>query len=78
MKAKGRPHWIYYAPIVYISAKTRSSALMKAYLWSTNDGNTSWIVNECQGPRQGTKPASGKIANCSYYSYYYKTRTKQD
>ena len=38
---------------------------MKAYLWSTNDGNASWTVSGCQGHRQGTKPASGKIANFS-------------
>ena len=31
-----------YAFIDYISAKTRSSALMKAYLWSTNDDNDSY------------------------------------
>ena len=60
--------WIYYASITYISAKTWSSALMKAYLWSTKNGNASWIINQHQGPRQGTKPASGKITNCSYYS----------
>ena len=41
----------------------RNSALMKAYLWSTNDGNDSWTINGSQGPRQGTKSASGKIAN---------------
>ena len=34
--------------IGYISAKMRSSALMKVYLWSTNDGNASWTVNGCQ------------------------------
>ena len=43
---------------------------MKAYLWSTNDGNASWTVNGRQEPRQGTKPASGKIANCSSYYFY--------
>ena len=48
--------------IDYISTKTRSSALMKAYLWSTNDGNASWTVNGRQGLRQGMKPASGKIS----------------
>ena len=49
---------------------------MKAYLWSTNDGNASWTVNGRQGPRQGTKPASGGIANCSSYSSssYYSSR----
>ena len=62
--------WIYYASIAYISAKTRSLALMNAYLWSTNDGNASWAVNGREGPRQGTEPASGKIANCSSYYYY--------
>ena len=36
---------------------------MKAYLWSTNDGNAVWTVNGRQGPRQGKKPANGKIAN---------------
>ena len=72
MKTKWPPHWIYYASIAYISAKMRSSALMKAYLWSTNDGNASWTVDGHQGPWQGTKPASGKIANFSYYSYSRK------
>ena len=46
----------------------RSSVLKKAYLWSTNDGNASWTVNGRHRPRQGMKPASGKISNCSYYS----------
>ena len=36
---------------------------MNAYLWSTNNGNASWTLNGRQGPRQGKKPASGKIAN---------------
>ena len=35
----------------YISAKTRSSALMKAYVWSTNDDNASCTVKGRQGPR---------------------------
>ena len=46
---------------------------MKAFLRSTTNGNASWTVNRRQGPRQGTKPASGKIVNRSssyYYSYY--------
>ena len=59
-KTKWPPHWIYYASIAYISAKTRSSALMKAYSWCTNDGNASWPVNGRQGSRQGTNQASGK------------------
>ena len=46
---------------------------MKVYLWSTNDGNATWTFNLRQGPRQGMKPASGKIANCSY-SYYYSRK----
>ena len=29
-----------------------------------------WTVNGRQCPRQGTKLASGKITNCSYYSSY--------
>ena len=64
-KTKWPPHWIYmyYASINYIFAKTWSSALLKAYLWSTNDNNASWTVNGHQGPRQGTKLARGKIAN---------------
>ena len=33
---------------------------MEAYLWSTNDGNASWIINGRQAPKQGTKLASGK------------------
>ena len=41
---------------------------MKAYLWSTIDGNPSWTANGCKGPLQGMKPVSGKIMNCSYYS----------
>ena len=46
---------------------------MNAYLWSINDGNAIWTLNRRQGPRQGTKPASGKIVNCSYsYSYSRK------
>ena len=36
---------------------------MKAYLWSTNDGNATWTVNGRQGPQQGAKPASGKTMN---------------
>ena len=47
---------------------------MKAYLWSTNDGNAIWTVNGRQRPRQGMKPVSGKIANCSSYYYYYSRR----
>ena len=75
MKTKWPPHWIYYVSIAYISVKTQSSALMEAYLWSTDNGNASWTVNGRQGPRQGTKPASGKIANCSYsHSYYSYSR----
>ena len=62
-KQNGPSHWIYYASVAYISAKTCSSRLMKAYLWSTNDGSASWTVDGCQGRRQGTKSASGKIAN---------------
>ena len=46
----------------YISSKMRSSALVKAYLWSSNDGKASWIIRGRQGHRQGTKPVSGKIA----------------
>ena len=41
---------------------------MKAYLWSTSDGQASLTVNGRQQQRQGTKPASGKNTNCSYYS----------
>ena len=45
---------------------------MTTYLLSTNDDNASWTVNGHQGPWQGTKPASGEIANWSYsYSYSY-------
>ena len=50
----------------YIPAKMRSSVLTKGYLCSANNGNASWTVNGGQGPRQNTKPVSGKIANCSY------------
>ena len=52
MKPKWPPHWIYYASIAYISGKMWSSVLIKAYLWSINDGNASWNGNGCQGPRQ--------------------------
>ena len=46
---------------------------MKAYLCSANDGNGSWIPSGRQGRRQGTKPASGKIANfLNSYSYSRK------
>ena len=38
---------------------------MNAYLWCTNNVNASWTVNGHQGPWQSTKPAGGKIANCS-------------
>ena len=51
MKTKWPPHWIYYASFTYISAETCSSVRMKAYLWSTNDGNASWSVNGSQGPQ---------------------------
>ena len=46
---------------------------MKAYIWSTNDGDaSSWTVNECQEHWQlGTKPASGKVANSSSSSSYH-------
>ena len=47
---------------------------MKVYLLSTNDGNAGWTVNGRQGPRHGTKPASGKIMNCSYYFYSYSLK----
>ena len=40
---------------------------MKAYLCSTNNGNSGGTVNGHQGRWQSTKPASGKIVNCSYY-----------
>ena len=62
-KTKWPPHWLYYASIDYLSAKTWSSALMQSYLWCTNDGNSSCTVNGRKGPRQATKPASSKIAN---------------
>ena len=55
---------------IIIDAKTKSSTLMKAYLWSADDGSANWNVNGRQGRRQGAKPGSGKIANSSYsYSY---------
>ena len=44
---------------------------MNVYLWSTNDGNASWAFNGRQEHREGTKPASGKMVNCSpSYDYY--------
>ena len=63
MKAKWLPHWMYYASIAYIFAEMRSSTLMKAYSWSTNNDNASWTINLCQRPQQGTKLVKGKIAN---------------
>ena len=71
MKTKRPPYWIYYASIAYISTKMRSSMIMMAYLWSNNDDSASCTVNSRQGPQQGMKLASGKIAICSYYSYTY-------
>ena len=34
---------------------------MKAYLWSTNNGNASCTFNGCQRHRQGANLASGKL-----------------
>ena len=56
---------MYYASKAYISAKTWTSALMKAYLSSTTNDKAWWIVTRYQKWWQGTKPASGKIANYS-------------
>ena len=50
---------------------------MKAYLWSTNDGNASWTINGREGPWQGTKLTSGKIANCSSSSYHYYSYSRK-
>ena len=74
MKTKWPPRWIYYVSINFISAKTRSLELMKAYLWSTNDGNASLTLNGRRGSLQGTKPAIGKIWNYSYS--YFNSRKK--
>ena len=64
---------MYYMSNPYISAKTRTSALMKASLWSTSSGKANWNIDGCQKHQQGTKPESGKIVNCSYsYSYSRK------
>ena len=71
------PHWLYYTSISYIAAKTQSSVLMQVYLWSTNNHNVSWPISGCHGPWQGMKPASGKIAYSSYYSYYLSCNTDQ-
>ena len=48
------------------------------YLWFTDDGKHSWTPIVCERHWQGTKPASGKIAICSYsYSCYsYSSRKK--
>ena len=60
---------MYYVSNACIFVKMGTSALMKAYVWSTNSGNASWTVN--QGHRQGMKPANvmklanGKIAKSS-------------
>ena len=53
-----------------ILVKMWTSALMKAYLWTTTDGNAYWTINGRQRHRQGMNPPSGKIANCSSYSSY--------
>ena len=39
-------------------------------LWSINDGENSWTSGVRQRRRQGTKPASAKVVNCSYSSSY--------
>ena len=65
-ETKWPPRWMYYESNAYISAKMWISALTKAYLWSTSDGKASWTGNGHQWHWQGTKPASGKTANCSY------------
>ena len=70
-KTKWPPRWIYYASNAYISVKTWTLALTKAYLWSTSDSKTYWTVNRRHQHRLGTEPESGKIANCSYSSYSY-------
>ena len=54
---------MYYASEAYIATKMWSSALMKAYLSSTNDDNAKQIVNRHQRRRQGMKPAIGNIVN---------------
>ena len=50
MKTKWPPRWIFYASIDYITDKMPSLALMKAYLWSTNDYNASWTVSVRKDP----------------------------
>ena len=42
--------------LTHNSAKMWTPALtcMKAYLWSTNNGNARWTINGHQGHRQGT------------------------
>ena len=60
--------------LLYLHQNVGLSTSM-AYLWSTNNGQASWTINEYQRHWQGTKTASGKIANCfysssSYYSSY--------
>ena len=43
---------------------------MKVYPWTTTDSKTRQTFMGRHKHRQGTKPASGKIENCSYsYSY---------
>ena len=37
----------------------QSSALMKAYLWSTNDGNASWTIN---GSQDSAKVLNQRVA----------------
>ena len=67
-KANWPPSWLYYASNAYISAKTGTTALMKAYIWSTrcDKANLKFSSNWRQRHWQSTKPESSKIANCSY------------
>ena len=55
---------MYHATNTYLR-QNGDLGITKAYLWSNNDGKTSWTVDG----RQGTKLAKGKIVNCSYSSY---------
>ena len=60
---------MYYISNAYIFVKTWTSAIMKLYLWSTNNGPASQITNGGHGHWQGMKPANAKIVNCCYSSH---------
>ena len=64
---------MYYTSNAYISAKLWSSALMKPYLWSANDGNASWTVNGRQVSRTLSRYETDEWQewNALYTSYLF-------